>query len=872
MKNNIKIIIYFLTFLLILTSKLESVEQFNFDITEIEIIENGGKFKGSKRGTITSDNGIIIDGDEFIYDKKSNTLNVKGKVKITDKINKYTIFSDNITYLKNEEIISTSGNSKVINEQIIFLADKFEYEKNMNQIIAKKNVKIDDKKENIIILAEKITYKKKKEQILSEGPTEIKIQKKYKIYSKSILLNRNSMNLSSNNNTKIYDNNFNLFESDEFEYSINDNFLKGKNIKVTSDINLDKEFSNKIIIQSGFFNLKNGNFDAAGTEIKMKKNIFGNNENDPRLKGISSQKNNEITKINKAIFTSCKKNDKCPPWKIQAEKITHDSKKKQLIYDNAILKIYDLPVVYFPKFFHPDPSVERQSGVLLPTFNESKILGSSVKIPYFHTLSKNKDITIIPNIFNKDLFMLENEFRFKTKQSSFLADFGFTRGYKSSSTNKKKNISHLFANYKLDFDLEDYITSNLDLKIEKVTNDNYLKVFDSNLSETNIKPTNKDILTSSLDLSFENDKFSFSTGLNSYENLSGTNSDRYQFILPYYNFSKNLFTDQNILRVNLGSSGSNNLKNTNNLRSRIINNLSLESLDYISKAGFKNNFTIFSKNLNTVAKNDEIYKSSPQIELMGMFDATTSLPLIKLGKKYEQFIEPKISFRINPSDMKDYSNSDRRIDVSNVFNIDRLGLADTLEEGNSLTVGLEYKQDNIKDINKYFELKIASVFRDKDGEKIPNSSSIKQSGNLIGSIKNNFNKHASLIYDFSVDNDLHTLEYNSLSANLEINNFFTSIKFLEESGKIGDSNSLENTFSYKFDENNFLSFNTRRNRKISLTEFYDLAYEYKNDCLTAAVKYKKSYYQDRDLLPTEDFMISITIFPLTTYEQNFDRD
>ena len=200
----------------------------------------------------------------------------------------------------------------------------------------------------------------------------------------------------------------------------------------------------------------------------MKKNIFGNNENDPRLKGISSQKNNEITKINKAIFTSCKKNDKCPPWKIQAEKITHDSKKKQLIYDNAILKIYDLPVVYFPKFFHPDPSVERQSGVLLPTFNESKILGSSVKIPYFHTLSKNKDITIIPNIFNKDLFMLENEFRFKTKQSSFLADFGFTRGYKSSSTNKKKNISHLFANYKLDFDLEDYITSNLDLKIENI--------------------------------------------------------------------------------------------------------------------------------------------------------------------------------------------------------------------------------------------------------------------------------------------------------------------------------------------------------------------------------------------------------------------
>ena len=41
--------------------------------------------------------------------------------------------------------------------------------------------------------------------------------------------------------------------------------------------------------------------------------------------------------------------------------ITHDKDKKKLIYDNAILRIYDKPVFYFPKFFHPDPSVERQS-------------------------------------------------------------------------------------------------------------------------------------------------------------------------------------------------------------------------------------------------------------------------------------------------------------------------------------------------------------------------------------------------------------------------------------------------------------------------------------------------------------------------------
>ena len=159
----------------------------------------------------------------------------------------------------------------------------------------------------------------------------------------------------------------------------------------------------------------------------------------------------------------------------------------------------------------------------------------------------------------------------------------------------------------------------MDLNFQKVNNDTYLKVFDSNLTESPIKPQNKDQLTSSLDLSFEHQKFNLSTGFTSYENLSGKNSDRYQYVLPYYNFSRNLFENQDLLRVNLNSSGSNNLQNTNNLKSRVINDLSFESLDYFTKFGIKNNFQFLTKNLNTVAKNDSIYKSTPQIELMSIF-------------------------------------------------------------------------------------------------------------------------------------------------------------------------------------------------------------------------------------------------------------
>ena len=68
------------------------------------------------------------------------------------------------------------------------------------------------------------------------------------------------------------------------------------------------------------------------------------------------------------------------------------------------------------------------------------------------------------------------------------------------------------------------------------------------------------------------------------------------------------------------------------------------------------------------------------------------------------------------------------------------------------------------------------------------------------------------------------------------------------------------------------TFKTRRNRKINLTEYYDLVYEYKNDCLTAGIKYKKTYYEDRDLKPTENLFLQLTLFPLTTFEQKIDKN
>ena len=75
---------------------------------------------------------------------------------------------------------------------------------------------------------------------------------------------------------------------------------------------------------------------------------------------------------------------------------------------------------------------------------------------------------------------------------------------------------------------------------------------------------------------------------------------------------------------------------------------------------------------------------------MNIIEFNTSYPLKKNTGNIQELLTPKLSFRVNPSDMKNHSNFDRNINTSNIFSIDRLALEDSLESGKSVTTGLDY--------------------------------------------------------------------------------------------------------------------------------------------------------------------------------------
>ena len=136
MKNNIIKLIIIFCIVVNFPSTLAQ-EQFNFSITEIEIFEKGNKFRGLKRGTITTDNGISLDADRFEYDKNLNILKAFGNVIINDEINEVKIESDDIVYLRNDEKIFTNTKSKAISNSTVINANSFNYNKKLNILNAK---------------------------------------------------------------------------------------------------------------------------------------------------------------------------------------------------------------------------------------------------------------------------------------------------------------------------------------------------------------------------------------------------------------------------------------------------------------------------------------------------------------------------------------------------------------------------------------------------------------------------------------------------------------------------------------------------------------------------------------------------------------
>jgi len=119
--------------------------------------------------------------------------------------------------------------------------------------------------------------------------------------------------------------------------------------------------------------------------------------------------------LTQAVFTACqpcrKNPDKAPLWQVKARRIAHDRAEREIVYRDAVLEMWGLPVLYTPYLRHPDPTVTRKSGFLPPSIEHNRDLGLRLETPWFWNIAPDRDATFTPIVASKRGFIGAGEYR-----------------------------------------------------------------------------------------------------------------------------------------------------------------------------------------------------------------------------------------------------------------------------------------------------------------------------------------------------------------------------------------------------------------------------------------------------------------------------
>lgn len=699
-------------------------------------------------------------------------------------------------------------------------------------------------------------YDKNFSLLKSKGETTILTSEGFLVSGENIIFDNKKKLIKSNDNAVITDLEGNNIFLEKFEYSTKNNFFKSSgNIEVIDSKKNSYKFSQIYIDE-----IKR---EIIGSDIKAYLNDPGlkiNKKNKPRVFANTVRIKDQTSKFDKSIFTLCdyRENDKCPPWSLQANQMSHDKNKKTVYYDNAVIKFFDIPIFYIPKLSHPDPSVDRRSGFLTPSFADTRNLGSSISIPYYWTLGKNRDFTLSSRLFTSEHPLFLGEYRQAFNQANLILDLGYTEGYNNTSKTKKPGSkSHIFSSFTKDFEGKNNSRNVLQLKTQNISQDKYLKLY---RIKSNLVNYNEDTLENSLDFTHEEENLFFGLKMAAYETIKNISDDKYEYILPEMVLSKNLFSNSTLGSLDFQSNLKVHNYETNKLTKFLVNDLDWKFKEFKFLSGLQTKLLGNIKNVNYESKNVSEYKDEFTNEIFGALGILNEVDLYKKTvKDTSHTLTPKFLLRYAPGHMRKESNG-ARLSHLNVFSLDRLNSFNNFENGLSAALGFDYKLDQN---NKKFDISVAQIVNEKENKLMPKTSSLNQKlSDVVGASNLEINDNFKINYNFSLDQNMKDFNYNEIGSNISLNSIKFNLSYLQEQKHIGNQEYFKTGLVYEKGDSGLFTFNAKRNLITSSAEYYNLSYEYINDCLRAGLVFRREFYNDSEIEPEDSLMFKISFTPL----------
>lgn len=545
----------------------------------------------------------------------------------------------------------------------------------------------------------------------------------------------------------------------------------------------------------------------------------------------------------------CKTDKRKPPlWQVKAAKITHDNVKKDIIYRDATLEMWGIPILYSPYLSHPDPTVKRRQGLLNLKYSNSPDIGTAVVVPYYFDIAPDMDYTFKPNFNGKDGVRLAGDFRKRFERGDIRIDhsLAITDRVDDDGITKTDQIRGHLKGY-AHFDIDNVFRTGADFAV--LTDKNYLQRYTE---------SGEDVLTNRVFLEgFKGRGFGAVEMFYFQDNRPGARPEQ-PLLLPRFRISQigepnmtlggrwSFDGDATVLKRNSGQDVKKLGVDFGWQRRDIL------PLGFVStlKSSVRND-TFFINNLISPDVPGRIYEDDVTNRLFPQGQATLSFPLAGYGETFTHTIEPIFSLSASPTKkpnprIPNEDSLDVDFDTSNLFELSRYPGTDSLEQGIRTAYG--FKTGFYSNSGGSSEFTFGQSYRIIDDPQFPRGTGLDSSlSDYVGQLKLDPAQWLTMDYNFRFDKDLAFSRRHEVNTNFGVKQFRPRFTYTYSDPALfvpGISNRVEE-LKYGFSSNfiQFWTFNFDRTHNLRpettglLSTSASLTYS--DECFTSFISFSR---------------------------------
>lgn len=408
---------------------------------------------------------------------------------------------------------------------------------------------------------------------------------------------------------------------------------------------------------------------------------------------VARREGEDRTVLERAVFTRCEScpehPDRPPIWQIKSGKVTRDVSTEIVEYEDAMFEMFGVPIFYTPYFYHPDPTIDRKSGILTPIIGSSTELGAQLTLPLYVVLDETSDFTFSPRITSKEGAVFGGEYRKRFDNGTFDTTGSITYVDEVDIGNRKTGAEEFRGHIQSAgrFDVGRGFESGFDLN--RASDDTYLQRYDI---------SSGDVLTSDLYLRGIRGRHAASVEFFAFQSLRQNDKDGdTPFVLPLASYSTS--AEPSVGGRLDGTLSAVALQRTSGRDTR---RLSLEGdwgADHIGEFGDLMTFGLHlrgdgymiseAQSTDITAVNDDEFTGRvwPMASLMWR------LPMVKQEGRLMQTVEPVVQVIAspgggNPDAIPNEDSQSFEFSEANLFERNRFVGFDRIESGSRVNYGL----------------------------------------------------------------------------------------------------------------------------------------------------------------------------------------